>query len=298
MFARASRKARQARRNAIPFTRPVRFVLAGAIDHARMRGHQAVDPVHLLLGLLEHAPDLFGDAFTDIRQHVEATLSDREMSGPGAGTIPYSDHTRKVLAVSREVASARGAAEVGLSEVLEALRRVGGQQVRSILRGDPVQPTSVQPGFGAGLDLRWLTLSDKSEKSYPRQIFAQLSDAIATGLILPGERLPAVRELAEQLDLAPGTVAKAFRDLQAAGIVTTSRAHGTVVAAHDARDRSEPSLEEVAALLRPGVVAAYHLGATAQQLVDALQVGAIPIYGEDLQIASWSGDESTGSGAE
>ncbi len=286
MFAGSRRKARQARMSSIAFARPVRVVLDRAIDDARIRAHLAVDPIHLLRDLVEHAPDLFGTECTVIRRNVETALAAYETSAAGSSTISYSDHTRKVLAVSREVASARATDEVGPSEVLEALRQVGGEQVRSILRGEPPQPRSTPRSSGASLDLRWLNLSDDSEESYPRQIVTQLSGAIATGRILPGERLPSVRKLAEQLDLAPGTVAKAYRELEAASIVTTSRAHGTVVAAHNTRHRSEPSLEEVAALLRPGVVAAYHRGATAQQLADALHAAAIPIYGPERPAAS------------
>lgn len=60
----------------------------------------------------------------------------------------------------------------------------------------------------------------------------ELADA---GTLAPGARLPAVRNLASQLDVAPHTVARAYKELEAAGIVATRGRHGTVVCARDER---------------------------------------------------------------
>jgi GntR family transcriptional regulator len=53
---------------------------------------------------------------------------------------------------------------------------------------------------------------------------------IAAGILAPGERLPSVRQLARDLRVAPGTVAKAFQRLDAAGVVVTRHGSGTRVA--------------------------------------------------------------------
>jgi DNA-binding transcriptional regulator YhcF (GntR family) len=62
------------------------------------------------------------------------------------------------------------------------------------------------------------------------QLRARLADAIASGELVPGERLPAVRTLAERLGLAAGTVARAVKELEADGYVETRGRNGTVVA--------------------------------------------------------------------
>jgi len=63
---------------------------------------------------------------------------------------------------------------------------------------------------------------------------SQLRDAIAarvrSGGLLPEHRLPAVRELAAELGLAPNTVAKAYRELEAEGYLIGRGRHGTFVA--------------------------------------------------------------------
>ncbi|WP_354002845.1 GntR family transcriptional regulator [Microbacterium elymi] len=53
--------------------------------------------------------------------------------------------------------------------------------------------------------------------------------AVATGELAPGERLPTVRRLAEDLGLAAGTVARAYRELETSGVIETRGRAGTFV---------------------------------------------------------------------
>jgi DNA-binding transcriptional regulator YhcF (GntR family) len=62
------------------------------------------------------------------------------------------------------------------------------------------------------------------------QVRRQIADYIISGVLPPGARLPPVRQLAADLDLAPGTVARAYQELEGAGMVTTRRGGGTRVA--------------------------------------------------------------------
>lgn len=62
------------------------------------------------------------------------------------------------------------------------------------------------------------------------QVRAQLAGHIGAGGLRPGDRLPTVRALAADLGLAVGTVARAYRELEAQGVVVSRRRTGTVVA--------------------------------------------------------------------
>ncbi|GAA4113156.1 GntR family transcriptional regulator [Knoellia locipacati] len=62
------------------------------------------------------------------------------------------------------------------------------------------------------------------------QVRAQLAGLIARGNLAEGDRLPTVRALAGDLGLAVNTVARAYKELEAEGLVTTRRRAGTVVA--------------------------------------------------------------------
>ncbi|WP_309133641.1 GntR family transcriptional regulator [Cellulomonas sp.] len=63
------------------------------------------------------------------------------------------------------------------------------------------------------------------------QLRSQLAALITAGALADGERLPTVRALAHDLGIAPGTVARTYRDLEAGGLVLTRRKVGTVVTA-------------------------------------------------------------------
>jgi len=62
------------------------------------------------------------------------------------------------------------------------------------------------------------------------QIVNQVKYLVASGRLEQGEELPPIRTLAEQLLINPNTVARAYRELELAGIVTKRRTAGTFVA--------------------------------------------------------------------
>lgn len=61
------------------------------------------------------------------------------------------------------------------------------------------------------------------------QIRSQLSALIKIGTLIGGERLPSVRQLSKDLQLAPGTVARAYSMLEVEGLLETGRGAGTRV---------------------------------------------------------------------
>ena len=61
------------------------------------------------------------------------------------------------------------------------------------------------------------------------QIVNQIKYLVAAARLTHGEQLPPVRKLAEQLLVNPNTVARAYRELETAGVVTKRRTAGTYV---------------------------------------------------------------------
>ncbi len=92
------------------------------------------------------------------------------------------------------------------------------------------------------------------------QLRAQLTVMVAAGLLEPGTQLPTVRSLAGLLELSPGTVARAYRELETSGYLDTRGRRGSFIA--DEPPNSEP-LEERRRRL---AAAADEFTATCQQL--------------------------------
>jgi GntR family transcriptional regulator len=61
------------------------------------------------------------------------------------------------------------------------------------------------------------------------QLISQIKHLIASGRLSTGSELPPIRTLAEQLLINPNTVARAYRELESAGLLTTRRGAGTYV---------------------------------------------------------------------
>jgi GntR family transcriptional regulator len=61
------------------------------------------------------------------------------------------------------------------------------------------------------------------------QIVNQVKFLVASGRLTPGEELPPIRVLAEKVRVNPNTVARAYRELEFAGVVTKRRTAGTYV---------------------------------------------------------------------
>lgn len=73
------------------------------------------------------------------------------------------------------------------------------------------------------------------------QLRAQFAVMIAAGLLEPHTRLPTVRALSGALSVAPGTVARTFRELQHEGLIESRGRHGSFVV--DEPPGSEPVAE-------------------------------------------------------
>lgn len=69
------------------------------------------------------------------------------------------------------------------------------------------------------------------------QIKRQIGALVAQGRLTPGDKLPTVRRLADDLGLAPNTVARAYRELEAAGVIDTRGRAGSFISG-DERSRA------------------------------------------------------------
>ncbi|MFM8216170.1 MAG: GntR family transcriptional regulator, partial [Pirellula sp.] len=62
------------------------------------------------------------------------------------------------------------------------------------------------------------------------QVMQQIKYLVASGRLQPGDELPSIRSLAEQLIVNPNTIARAYRELESSGVVEKRRTAGTFVA--------------------------------------------------------------------
>ncbi len=82
----------------------------------------------------------------------------------------------------------------------------------------------------------WLRVDPHGARPPFDQLRTQIIDGVRDGQLVPGTRLPTVRELAGRLGLAVNTVARTYRELESAGVVETRGRLGSFVARVDPAD--------------------------------------------------------------
>ncbi|MEZ6127754.1 MAG: GntR family transcriptional regulator [Planctomycetaceae bacterium] len=89
------------------------------------------------------------------------------------------------------------------------------------------------------------------------QLVNQIRMLVSSGRLADGEQLPAVRKLAEQLIINPNTVARAYRELETAGVVISKRGSGVFVSGSvsplSRREKNRILNERIDALLAEAV---------------------------------------------
>ena len=123
----------------------------------------------------------------------------------------------------------------------------------------------------------YIAVEPQSSVPLYEQVKDHLRFALATGALRPGDQLPTVRALAARLLINPNTVARAYRDLQTEGLLTSRQGSGTFVAASAQAFTADDRRRRVAEELRRAAALAHSLGLTAPEfrdLANAAHAGA------------------------
>ena len=119
----------------------------------------------------------------------------------------------------------------------------------------------------------------KSGKPVYLQLVDQVKAAAASGAVRAGESLPSIRPLAEQLRVNRNTVAKAYAELEAQGVIETAAGKGCFVRPNDSPLRKDVRRRALAEEIDEAVIQAHHLQVgrdeflrLAEQRYDALEL--------------------------
>jgi GntR family transcriptional regulator len=102
-------------------------------------------------------------------------------------------------------------------------------------------------------------IDNASDRPVYLQIIDQIKREIALGRLVRDERLPTVRQLAQQLAINPNTIAKAFRQLEQEGVIVTRSGAGAFVASLDSHLSKTVRKRIICDQLERVVVDAFHM---------------------------------------
>jgi GntR family transcriptional regulator len=104
------------------------------------------------------------------------------------------------------------------------------------------------------------------------QIVEQVKQQVVSGELKPGNQLPTVRALALELRVNFNTVARAYRLLDEAGIISTQQGRGTYILDVPSPERTDKLRQQaLEALTRDYLSEAYHLGCSPDEISKAIK---------------------------
>jgi len=102
-------------------------------------------------------------------------------------------------------------------------------------------------------------IDNASDRPVYQQIVDQVKRDVALGKLAKDEKIPTVRELAGQLAINPNTIAKAYRQLEQQGIITTRPGTGAFIANLDSNLSNSVKKKLLCTELEHVIVDAYHM---------------------------------------
>ena len=116
-----------------------------------------------------------------------------------------------------------------------------------------------------------IVLDFKSSKPIYEQIIEQVKFHVLKGHLKPGDAIPSVRKLALDISITPGTVAKAYQELERQHIIETIRGKGTFIAGKIELKPDDDRMEESKKMMRSAVLEMKVMGLSEEQVTEVVK---------------------------
>lgn len=116
-----------------------------------------------------------------------------------------------------------------------------------------------------------VVLDYKSSKPIYEQIVEQIKINVMKQYLKPGDAIPSVRKLALELKITPGTVSKAYQELERQQIIETIRGKGTFIADEIVLKPDEAKLQAVRKNLRTELMELKMMGYNREMIVELIK---------------------------
>lgn len=116
-----------------------------------------------------------------------------------------------------------------------------------------------------------IQLDFRSTQPIYEQIISQYKFLTLQAFLKPGDSIPSVRKLAMELGITPGTVAKAYREMEKQGLIETLRGRGTFIAGVPDKARDEGVIRKVKEELREQCLELIYQGMEKEEIVRMIE---------------------------
>ncbi|SHJ69916.1 transcriptional regulator, GntR family [Clostridium amylolyticum] len=115
-----------------------------------------------------------------------------------------------------------------------------------------------------------ITIDARSSSPIYEQIVQGMKENILKGILLPGDKLPSVRELASMIMTNPNTVSKAYGELERQKVIETIRGKGTFVSQSYRPRIEEDRMNKLKEDLKKIILEAYYMGVDKEKIVEIM----------------------------
>ncbi|EHL17742.1 hypothetical protein HMPREF9630_01432 [Peptoanaerobacter stomatis] len=103
------------------------------------------------------------------------------------------------------------------------------------------------------------------------QIINSIKQMSISGVLLPDEKLPSVRELAKDMTINPNTIQKAYQELERQGIIYIKRGQGTFINPDIKAKNKEEKMTNLKETINTIVVESIYLGISKEELIEIIK---------------------------
>lgn len=114
----------------------------------------------------------------------------------------------------------------------------------------------------------WIQIASGSKEPIYKQVVDQITGCIAKGQLSPGDKLPAVRNLAAELVVNPNTIARSYSILEQQGLVATKTGSGTFITEAKTRDYDSFQLNIINERLDNAISQLVNSGLSEQRIIE------------------------------
>ncbi|MCX7748761.1 MAG: GntR family transcriptional regulator [Clostridia bacterium] len=115
-----------------------------------------------------------------------------------------------------------------------------------------------------------IKIDARSSKPIYEQIVDGIKENILKGILLPGQKIPSVREMSKLITANPNTVSKAYAELERQKVIETLIGKGTFVSSSYSPKADEDRLENIRKHIKDIVIEAHYMGLDQSKLLEIL----------------------------
>lgn len=114
-------------------------------------------------------------------------------------------------------------------------------------------------------------IQTRSNQPIYEQIIDSIKENVVRGFLHSGDELPSVRKMAMELSVTPGTVAKAYRELEREKVIEVIRGKGTYISSQYRPKRDEDKMREIRESLTRHIVDLTYMGFSREEVLEMVE---------------------------